>query len=49
MTKKPPFIHPASKEFFSLKYFTELREILITPNRAGGLTAVKVTNLFLFK
>ena len=31
--------------FFLLKYFT-LSAILIAPNLAGGLTAVKVTNLF---
>ena len=48
MTKKPPFIHPSSRLDFSLKYLTTFFLILIAPNLAGGLTAVRVTIVFFF-
>ena len=46
--QKPPLIHPSSILDFSLKYETLFPLILIAPNLAVGLTAVKVAIDFVF-
>ena len=47
-TKKPPFIHPLLICGFSLKDVTKSLLRTISPNLAGGLTAVTVAIFFFF-